>query len=93
MSWRRPSWRPAAVLLALAAMCSPAAPQAPRVVAVGDVHGAYDALVAILHQAALVDADGHWSGGDAVFVQTGDFFDRGAGSWRPSTPRIGSTQP
>ena len=53
--------------------------QAPgqRLVAVGDVHGAGDSLVAILQAAGLIDAEKRWSGGRARFVQTGDFTDRG----------------
>jgi hypothetical protein len=70
-----------APLVVGAALPSPAGPQpaaAPsRIVAIGDVHGDYDALRAILRQAALVDDAGRWSGGDAVFVQTGDILDRG----------------
>ncbi len=50
-----------------------------RVVAVGDIHGAYDELVSVLQVAGIVDDDLKWSGGDTVFVQTGDFMDRGAG--------------
>lgn len=48
-----------------------------RVVAIGDVHGAYDQLVSILQRAQLIDADTHWIGGGATLVQTGDLFDRG----------------
>ena len=48
-----------------------------RVVAVGDIHGAFDAFIAILQEAGLIDAELHWSGGDTIFVQTGDFTDRG----------------
>ncbi|MDX2437606.1 MAG: metallophosphoesterase [Acidobacteriota bacterium] len=48
-----------------------------RVVAIGDVHGAYDQLVAILQRAELIDAETHWIGGEATLVQTGDLFDRG----------------
>jgi hypothetical protein len=51
-----------------------------RVVAVGDVHGAYDSFVAILKAAGLIDARERWAGGRAVFVQTGDVLDRGADS-------------
>ncbi len=79
MSWRRPDRWAAALLLLLAA--SPAA-AGPRIVAVGDIHGAYDAATAILREAGLVGAAGHWAGGDAVFVQTGDFLDRGADALR-----------
>ncbi len=50
-----------------------------RIVAVGDIHGAYDELVSVLRAAGIVDGDMKWSGGDTVFVQTGDFMDRGAG--------------
>jgi hypothetical protein len=53
-----------------------------RVVAVGDAHGAYDAFVGILRTAGLVDRRDRWSGGRAVFIQTGDILDRGAQSRR-----------
>jgi hypothetical protein len=51
-----------------------------RVVAIGDVHGAYDRFVEILKAAGLVDAELHWSGGATHLVQTGDVLDRGADS-------------
>jgi len=53
--------------------------QAPeqRLVAIGDIHGAGDALVSILQAAGLIDGERRWSGGRAQFVQTGDFTDRG----------------
>jgi hypothetical protein len=53
-----------------------------RVVAVGDVHGGYDNLVAVLRMAGLVDEKAHWSGGKAHLVQTGDLLDRGVGARR-----------
>ena len=49
----------------------------PRVVAIGDVHGAFDQFVEILQTAGLVDAKRQWIGGTTVLVQTGDIFDRG----------------
>jgi len=49
----------------------------PRVVAIGDVHGAFDQFVEILQTAGLVDAKRQWIGGTTVLVQTGDVFDRG----------------
>jgi hypothetical protein len=49
-------------------------------VAIGDVHGAYDRFIALLRQAGLIDTRNHWSGGRAVFVQTGDILDRGPDS-------------
>ena len=53
-----------------------------RVVAIGDIHGAFDTFVAILREAGLVDRDRRWSGGRAVLVQTGDVLDRGPDSKR-----------
>jgi hypothetical protein len=81
----------AAVLAAaLAAGLAPAA-QAPasascaittteRVVAIGDVHGGYGQFQAILRAGGLIDGRRRWTGGRAVFVQTGDVVDRGAES-------------
>jgi hypothetical protein len=51
--------------------------EATRVVAVGDVHGAYDNFVQILQMAGLADDDAHWVGGTTHLVQTGDVLDRG----------------
>jgi len=53
-----------------------------RVVAVGDVHGAYDRYVEILQTAGVLDDRRHWSGGRTHFVQLGDIVDRGADSRR-----------
>jgi len=44
---------------------------------VGDVHGQYDSLRQLLHNAGLVDEDAHWSGGTSHVVFLGDIFDRG----------------
>src|SRR4051812_23305552 len=49
----------------------------PRIVAIGDVHGAGNGFVAILQRADLIDAQERWSGGNAILVQTGDLLDRG----------------
>lgn len=51
-----------------------------RVVAVGDVHGAYDALLSILRTAGLIDDRQRWVGGKTQLVQVGDMLDRGADS-------------
>ncbi len=53
---------------------------AERIVAVGDVHGAYDEFDAILKAAGIIDAKQHWAGGHTHFVQTGDVVDRGYAS-------------
>jgi hypothetical protein len=54
-----------------------AARQPQRLLAIGDIHGSYDGLTAILRSTRLVDAALAWSGGRAVLVQTGDYTDRG----------------
>jgi Calcineurin-like phosphoesterase len=51
-----------------------------RVVAVGDVHGAYDRYVEILRTASLIDDKLKWSGGRSHLVQIGDVVDRGPDS-------------
>lgn len=73
-----------AVLIALvlaAATASPLAQTAgrPRIVVIGDIHGAYDNLTEILRRANLIDDTGRWTGGNATLVQLGDILDRGAG--------------
>ena len=52
----------------------------PRVVAVGDVHGAYVNFISLLKNAELVDDELRWIGGKAHLVQTGDVLDRGPDS-------------
>ncbi|WP_299321246.1 metallophosphoesterase [Parasphingopyxis sp.] len=53
---------------------------APRVVAIGDVHGDHEAFRAIVEAAGLVNADGAWIGGDATLLQVGDVANRGPNS-------------
>jgi hypothetical protein len=48
-----------------------------KIIAVGDIHGAYDSFVKILKQAGVIDENLNWSGGKTHFVQTGDIMDRG----------------
>ncbi|GAA5914978.1 hypothetical protein JCM8208_005021 [Rhodotorula glutinis] len=48
-----------------------------RIVALGDIHGDLPAAMSILRRAGLVDLKGHWTGQDAILVQTGDIVDRG----------------
>lgn len=55
------------------------APLKRRLVAIGDVHGDYEATKQILALSGLIDAQGKWSGGKTVVVQTGDVLDRGDG--------------
>src|SRR5262249_24740600 len=51
-----------------------------RVVAIGDVHGAYDRLVELLKTTGLIDDKLKWAGGKTHLVQTGDVVDRGPDS-------------
>ena len=71
---------PAPALRAAPSSASCAIEGVERIVAVGDVHGAFDQLVAILRAATLVDERQHWTGGRAHLVQLGDVVDRGPDS-------------
>jgi hypothetical protein len=51
-----------------------------RIVAVGDVHGAYEDFVGILQKTGVIDSNRQWIGGSGVLVQTGDLVDRGPDS-------------
>ena len=53
------------------------ASHAPRVIAVGDVHGDLYINLATLYSAGVIDDEGHWRLGDATLVQIGDILDRG----------------
>ena len=48
-----------------------------RVVAISDIHGAYDAMLATLQNAAVLDETLSWSGGSTHLVIVGDILDRG----------------
>jgi hypothetical protein len=48
-----------------------------RNVAIGDIHGAYGALVTTLQNADVIDSELAWSGGKNHLVSTGDMLDRG----------------
>ncbi len=72
---------------AVAGPCGAAGDESPyrvegarRVVAFADVHGAFDALAALLRAQGIVDGALRWAGGDAQLVSLGDLVDRGADS-------------
>lgn len=48
-----------------------------RVVAIADVHGAYDAMVETLGNVGLLDENLAWVGGESYLVIVGDLLDRG----------------
>jgi hypothetical protein len=51
-----------------------------RVVAFGDVHGAYDDWVALLQEVGVLDGNLDWIGGNTHLVSLGDLVDRGPDS-------------
>jgi hypothetical protein len=79
-----------AVVLLLGCATAPAPAQAQsaqaqwtgveRIVAVGDLEGAYEKYLDMLRTAGLIDAEGDWIGGRAHLVQLGDIPDRGPNS-------------
>ncbi len=52
----------------------------PRIIAVGDLHGDFDAWQQIARASGIEDAGGHWAGGKTILVQMGDITDRWADS-------------
>jgi len=83
--WRGPGLvhrvlRSAALLLACFALgaAKPAPPQ--RIIAVGDLHGDFQAWADIAAAAGVIDSAGHWKGGATTLVQLGDITDRGPDS-------------
>lgn len=67
-----------ALVVALLAVLPLTATQTPaRIVAIGDIHGSYSGLTAILRRTGLVNDQLRWSGGNTTLVQTGDYTDRG----------------
>ncbi|MGI9224287.1 MAG: metallophosphoesterase [Woeseiaceae bacterium] len=51
-----------------------------RIVAVADIHGAYEPMVATLRNAGVIDDERNWSGGESHLVIVGDILDRGSDS-------------
>ncbi len=49
-----------------------------RILAIGDLHGDVDSLLAVLSHLGLIDKEGKWSGGDTQIVLMGDLMSRGA---------------
>ena len=43
-----------------------------KIFAIGDIHGDFNALATILEKMGLIDESGHWNGGKARLVLTGD---------------------
>lgn len=63
-----------------------------RIVAIGDVHGAHDALLKLLRGNSLIDDNNRWIGGNTHLVSLGDLLDRG-GAVRPVLELFMALQP
>ena len=70
----------AAFALFACASAQPSTDEAPTIIAIGDLHGDYDAYESLMKEAGLINRRGRWTGGDSIFVQTGDVPDRGPDS-------------
>ena len=53
-----------------------------RIVAVSDIHGAYDTMVATFQESGVIDDSLAWNGAETHLVITGDLLDRGPESRR-----------
>jgi hypothetical protein len=74
------------IILSVSLMLAAAAPVhagdwrvegAGRVVAISDIHGAYQAMVETLQNVGIIDDDLAWAGGTSRLVIVGDILDRG----------------
>ena len=74
------------LIIALAVVALPAQAEqwvyenVPRVVALSDIHGAHETMVATLGQAGILDEQRAWAGDNAHLVIVGDILDRGPDS-------------
>jgi len=68
--------RPVLLLSAMLAASQTFAAPAQRIIAVGDLHGDFQAWQDIARGAGLIDANGHWAAGKTILVQLGDVTDR-----------------
>ena len=67
-------------LLILSLFVFTGASSKPRIIAIGDVHGAFDAFVDILQKSQVIDDKQKWVAENTILVQTGDIVDRGPDS-------------
>ena len=65
------------VLVAVLALGAPGAlaeTASSRLLAIGDIHGDYEALVAILQEAHIVDSEGNWVAGTPFWSRRATFW-------------------
>ncbi len=48
-----------------------------RIIAIGDIHGDYNALLASLYEGKVINEKGEWIGDNTIVVQVGDILDKG----------------
>ena len=48
-----------------------------RIIAIGDIHGDFDALLKALYVGKVIDIKGKWIGEETHVVQVGDLLDKG----------------
>lgn len=83
MIGRMARWIGLVLAMAAVGLAAPAPAAEPqRIVAVGDLHGDYQAWLDIARAARLVDRRNRWAGRATILVQTGDIVDRGPDSLR-----------
>ena len=75
--FRRIAWLIALFFAVHIGPANAAAPQ-QRIVAVGDLHGDYQAWLTIARAAGLIDSRNHWAARNTTLVQMGDIADRQA---------------
>lgn len=68
------------VLSSLASTAAPPSQASQRIVAVGDLHGDFDAWRQVALNARIIDSRNRWAGGSSILVQLGDIVDRGPDS-------------
>jgi hypothetical protein len=56
-----------------------------QVVAIGDIHGDFLALLGVLFLMNVIDVDGHWVGNNTIVVLCGDILDRFGRAHSPET--------
>src|SRR5687767_12990457 len=68
------------LLLPISAEAEDTSSGVDRIVAVGDLHGDYDAFLTVLRDTGLIDQKTKWAGSKTHLVVTGDVLDRGPDS-------------
>lgn len=51
--------------------------EAGKILAIGDIHGDFGALLIALYKGGVIDMKGRWIGSDTIVVQVGDILDKG----------------